>query len=270
MTELPLETILHLIRARTGWELRDEDGARLREKLLGRLTAVRETPATYVQRLETEPQGAEWSELLALLSNPETYFFRDSRQIALLKDRILPELLERRRPHRSLRIWSAGCSTGEEAYSLAFLLQELAPDLASWEVLILGTDVNPQVIEKAREGRYREWSFRGRHAKLDRYFNREGDTWRVKDHLRRLATFRLGNLVDDQFPDARSEIREMDLIVCRNVFIYFSRPAVAKVVAKMAATLRQGGFLVTGHTELHGVPLPQLPLQPRRFGDSLA
>src|SRR5688500_11850747 len=105
MTELPLETILRHLRTRTGWELRDEDGARLREKLLVRLKTVRETPAQYLQRLETNPQDAEWSELLALLSNPETYFFRDSRQIALLKDRILTEVLERRRPHRSIRIW---------------------------------------------------------------------------------------------------------------------------------------------------------------------
>lgn len=269
MMDLAFDSILHLVRVRTGWELRDEVGSRLRERLSVRLTALQEAPAQYLQRLESDPRGPEWSALLALLSNPETFFFRDSRQIALLKEHLLPELLERRRAQRSLRLWSAGCSTGEEAYSLAFLLQELAPDLASWDVLILGTDVNPQAIEKAREGVYREWSFRGRRAALDRYFNREGDGWRVKDHLRRLTTFRQGNLVEERFPDVRTEIRELDLIICRNVFIYFSRDAVSGVVAKMAAALRDGGFLLTGHAELHGVELAQLPLQARRLAGSL-
>jgi len=269
MTDLPLESILRLVRARTGWQLRDEDGVRLREKLTGRLGAVGAAPGDYLHWLESQPQSEEWDELLALLSNPETFFYRDSGQIALLRDRILPELVARRQAHRSLRIWSAGCSTGEEAYSLAFLLQGLVPDLATWDVLILGTDVSSQSLARAREGRYGEWSFRGRHPQLAQHFTREGDLWRVRDPLRRMVRFQTGNLVTDRFPDSGSEIRDMDLIVCRNVFIYFSRAAVAGVVEKMARTLRDGGYLLTGHSELHDVRLPPAPLHPRRFAGSL-
>ncbi|MDO8262354.1 MAG: CheR family methyltransferase [Gallionella sp.] len=201
----------------------------------------------------------EWEELARLFTTGETFFFRDHGQFDLLRLRLLPELIAQHRHDKTLRLWSAGCASGEEVYSLAMLVDMLLPERSDWNVLILGTDIDSKAIARAQRGRYGQWSFRMIPAELQqRYFHLEGNEWILDERIRRMATFRVTNLVHDPFPDPGSELRDMDLILCRNVFIYFDPAAIYTVAAKFAATLHEGGYLLTGHTELIGHPVREL------------
>jgi chemotaxis protein methyltransferase CheR len=186
--------------------------------------------------------------------NGETYFFRDHGQFDLLRLRLLPELINRGGEKKSLRLWSAGCASGEEAYSLAMLVDMLLPERDKWNILIIGSDIDRAALEKAKRGRYGAWSFRMVPATLQhRFFRKEGNEWLLDERIRRMVTFRALDLIKDAFPN--DELREMDLILCRNVFIYFDSGTVAAVAAKQAATLNKNGYLMTGHTELIGLPV---------------
>jgi chemotaxis protein methyltransferase CheR len=261
MEESLLQRFRQLIRTKTGLHHRAPEGARLKVSLLARMSACgRPDAESYYQLLAGDSlHGAlEWKELIALLSITETYFFRDKGQFALLENRILPELIERRRTRRSLRIWSAGCSTGEEAYSLAILLDQLLPDRDRWALSIVGTDINEPALRTARRGVYGAWSFRGVEPSLARGFRRRGDEWEVEERYRKMVVFRPGNLVTDSFPSLLLDLYEIDLIVCRNVFIYFDSDTLRAILEKMAATLSEDGYLITGHAELHGQVPPTL------------
>ena len=218
--------------------------------------------------VEDSATGRREREMLTVqFTTGESYFFRDQGQFDLLATKILPELIARRAEERKLRIWSAGCAAGEEAYSLAMLVDELAPRLVGWDVQILGTDINTDALEKARSGEYRDWSFRTLDDKRkQRYFKQSGDQWRIDSRLRERVTFSSGDLVRDDFPDARAGLSDFDLILCRNVFIYLDTQAVARITAKFSATLADGGYLVTGHSELFGHDIA--PLRVRLFAQS--
>lgn len=201
----------------------------------------------------------EWEELARIFTCGETFFFRDHGQIDLLRLRLLPELIAQHRNDKILRLWSAGCASGEEVYSLAMLVDMLLPKRDGWNILILGTDIDSEAIARAQRGRYGQWSFRMVPAELQqRYFHLEGKEWVLDERIRRMVTFRVFNLVGEPFPDSASELHGMDLILCRNVFIYFNPAAVYSVAAKFAATLREGGYLLTAHTELIGHPVREL------------
>ncbi len=209
----------------------------------------------YIELLgQNTPFGRQERErLLVQFTTGETYFFRDLGQIDLLSSTILPELIARRAEARTLRLWSAGCAAGEEAYSLAMLVDELAPSLTGWNVQILGTDINTQALERARRGEYRDWSFRTLDdARKQRYFRRHGDHWLVDQRLRDRVTFRSVDLVRDPFPDAATDLAEFDLILCRNVFIYLDSDATDRITSKFARALADGGHLMAGHNELFG------------------
>lgn len=216
----------------------------------------------YCQRLiatQQTPTSPEWQILIESLTITESYFFRDQGQCELLRNQILPELIKRKRQANgvsgkpSLRLWSAGCSTGEEAYSLAMLIQELLPDYPSWDVLILATDINQPSIKFAQQGIYSDWSFRTLAPELkNRYFRQSRKGWEIEPSIRKMVSFQSGNLVRDHYPDCNQKIYDLDLILCRNVFIYFDAKAIALVLEKFYRSLAPGGFLLTGHTELHG------------------
>jgi chemotaxis protein methyltransferase CheR len=201
----------------------------------------------------------EWEEIARAFTSGETFFFRDHGQFDLMRMRLLPELIEQHRSDKTLRLWSAGCASGEEVYSLAMLMDMLLPERDGWNILILGTDIDSAAIAKARRGRYGKWSFRMIPPALQqRYFHLEGNEWILDERIRRMVTFRVSNLVGEPFPDSASELHGMDLILCRNVFIYFDPAAVSAVAAKFAATLHEGGYLLTAHTELIGHPVREL------------
>jgi len=139
---------------------------------------------------------------------------------------------------------------------LAILLHELLPDLDNWNILILGTDLNQKPIEKAKHGIYSPWSFRlvDPHLKKQ-YFSQRQTECKLNENIRKMVRFSYGNLVKDNFPNPSSDIHNMDLIVCRNVFVYFQFKAISIVVKKFYNTLAPGGCLLTGHTELYGQDL---------------
>ena len=183
--------------------------------------------------------------------NGETYFFRDHGQSDLLRLRLLPELIERRRNAKSLRLWSAGCATGEEPYSMAILLHRLIPDLADWRITILGTDINPKFLARADAGVYSEWSFRDTPDWVKpRYFEACSDNrYEIHPWLKRMVSFAYLNLVDDVYPSVLNGTNAMDLIVCRNVLLYFAPARIPQVVQRFHRALLEGGHLVMGAVE---------------------
>jgi len=198
--------------------------------------------------------------------NGETYFFRDHDQFTLLQLRLLPELIALQRETRTLRLCSAGCSSGEEVYSLAMLIDMLLPQRDAWKIFILGLDIDRSALEKARAARYTQWSFRSMPpSHKQRYFTQQGAQWQLDESIREMVTLRQADLIRQSFPD--DELREMDLILCRNVFIYFKDRIVTEVADKLAASLRDGGYLVSGHTELIGHPVKRL--QSRLFAEGV-
>lgn len=215
-------------------------------------------PCDYIRLLadDARGEGEEWRRLVLRITNGESYFFRDHGQMALLRETILPEIIERRRHERRLRIWSAGCSTGEEPYSLAILLAELLPDLYDWRITLLGTDINPDFLERARRGTFGQWSFRMVEPAIRaRYFRERNGQWELNPEIRSLVTFDRLNILSDPMPMGWTGGLGFDLIVCRNVFIYFDRDAIQEVIAKFAGALDEQGVLMTGHSELAGIDL---------------
>jgi chemotaxis protein methyltransferase CheR len=270
MEEALLKRIRSLIARQIGLLVREHDDALLSKVVAERIRALNLSGAEqYCQFLSSNADILyEREELTTLLTVGETYFFRDHGQHALLQDSILPELLERRKAEHTLRIWCAACSSGEEAYSLAILLDELMIDQTQWSISILGTDINHDAIDKARQGIYTEWSFRGMsNERRQRYFHRHKDTWVLNDAIRNRVTFRQGDLVADEFPDYASGLYAVDLILCRNTFIYMAPNVVSSIADKFTETLADGGILMTGHGELYAHHLGKL--RARVFPESI-
>jgi chemotaxis protein methyltransferase CheR len=184
---------------------------------------------------------------IAELTIGETYFFRHRAQFDALERTVLPDLIARRSQERRLRIWSAGCATGEEPYSLAILLDRMLPDRGAWSVMILGTDINRASLEQAQRGTYRSWSFRGvDQATQSGYFARSGDEYRIAPEISRMVTFSYLNLVGDAYPSLATNTTSMDLVLCRNVLIYFGAQAIEGVLGRLHDSLCEGGWLVSG------------------------
>ncbi len=203
--------------------------------------------------LSTPVDQPQIETLASHLTIGETYFFREPASYDALATRILPDLIAQRRAagHRILRIWSAACSTGEEAYSMAILLDRLLPDLPDWTITLLATDINPRSLRKAVEGRYGEWSFRGVDPEIRRtcFIPRDGRTWEVVPHIRRMVSFAYHNLAEDQYPSVRNNTNAMDIIFCRNVLMYFSADRARRVVTGLQHCLVDGGWLVAAAVE---------------------
>ncbi len=190
----------------------------------------------------------ELTVLVDNLTTNETYFFRESPQLRAFSEEILPELRRRLAARNTLRIWSAGCSTGEEPYTIAILLLESGDWWRDWQVEILGSDINQRVLHTARRGVYKKTAHRATSPDmLSKYFiEEEKGSYRIIDRVRELVSFSYVNLLD---PYKTSLISNMDIIFCRNVIIYFDREAKKKVIASFYDKLRDGGYLLLGHSE---------------------
>ena len=190
-------------------------------------------------------------ELVILVDNlttNETYFFRESAQLRAFSEEILPELRKTLAGRKTLRIWSAGCSTGEEPYTIAILLLESGDWWRDWQVEILGSDINQRVLHTARKGVYKKSAHRATSPDmLAKYFvpDEKGD-FRILDKVKELVSFSYLNLLD---PHKTSLIGNMDVIFCRNVIIYFDREAKKKVIESFYRKLRDGSYLLLGHSE---------------------
>ncbi len=247
VTREAFESLRELLRQRTGVVLDDGKEYLVRARLsplvrreglgsIGELAAlVRDRPEAPLSR-----------RVIEALMTTETSFFRDVHPFSSLKERLIPELVEKRGAARKLRFWSAACSTGQEPYSVAIVLREYFPHLASWEVRILASDVSGAVLERARMGRYSQMEInRGVPTHLlVRYFHREGLQWEVSENIRRMIDFREINLAEP-WPLLPS----MDVIFLRNVLIYFDDRLRRRVLERIARQLEPDGYLFVGGAE---------------------
>ena len=202
---------------------------------------------TYLARLD---DPVERQALLDEVTIQETHFFRNPPQVRALRTHVLPELLRQAEANgKRLRIWSAGCSTGEEPYSIAMQLRELLPSLTGWDVKVIGTDVSTRALSAARAGRYGSRAVNlASPEELARHFQPTSNGMHeVRPEVRELVEFRHHNLVTEPVPFAASE--RVDLVLCRNVTIYFSRETTRALMARLHTCLRDGGYLFLGHSE---------------------
>jgi chemotaxis protein methyltransferase CheR len=199
-----------------------------------------------VETLRQDDDPALSEQVIDALTTNETTFFRDLHPFESLRNHILPALIERKRLSRSLFIWSAGCSSGQEPYSVAMLIREDFPQLAEWQVSILGTDVSVAMLERARAGRYGQIEVnRGLPAHLlVKYFRRAGVGWEIDGSIRAMVRFRQQNLVDP-WPS----MPPMDLVLMRNVMIYFDVAAKREILARVGEVLAPHGYLLLGTSE---------------------
>lgn len=204
-----------------------------------------------LDRLQIHPHDLD--ALVEQLTIGETFFFRHTEMFHALRNSVFPDLIRRHSASRCLRIWSAGCSIGAEPYSIAILLRELlGTQFKNWSIHILGTDINRKFLRIAEAGMYDPWTLRGvaPHI-LNRCFTQVGDRWQLTDRCRENVFFKVHNLAQDSFPDASRDLACYDLIICRNVMIYFDQPFIQKLAQKFYETLSPGGWLAVGHAEPH-------------------
>ena len=207
-----------------------------------------------VRRLMSAPLTRRETEILAgELTVGETYFFREKRSLEILSEQILPEIARLRQngEHR-LRIWSAGCCTGEEPYSIAILLDRILPDLRHWQVTILGTDLNPRFLQKAMAGIYSEWSFRDSPSWLkERYFKQvDAKHYEILPAIKEKVVFSYLNLAEDGYPSLATNTNAMDLIFCRNVLMYFSPEKAKHAIGNFRRSLVEKGWLIVSPAEM--------------------
>jgi len=190
--------------------------------------------------------------LVACLTIGETYFFRDKKLFDIMRERILPPILNKKRySNKTLKIWSAGCSSGEEAYSIVILLKELIPDYEAWNIDIIATDINHTFLSKAKKGIYSEWSFRGTDLGFkNRYFLKcEDNGYKIKSNIAKLVKFYNLNLADKAYIVNNQRLDSFDIIFCRNVLIYFSLNQGKEIINRFYNTLIDGGWLIVAPTE---------------------
>lgn len=181
----------------------------------------------------------------------ETYFFREMKSLEAFRDHVIFELTKQRSGrNRRLRVWSAGCSSGEEPYTLAMLIDQMIPEAEKWDIRIYGTDINLKALEKARCGVYTKWSFRGTSDALrNRYFDPAGQgTYAVKSAFKDMVSFSYLNLAMDNYPSILNT-QEMDVIFCRNVMMYFTPQMIQQVIQRMHRYLVEGGWLIVAPSE---------------------
>jgi len=201
--------------------------------------------------LSTKLTQRQIETLASHLTVGETYFFRETVSLEALEKYILPDLIASRRSLRYLRIWSAGCATGEEPYTIAILLHRLIPDIEKWRISLLATDINARFLEKAAQGIYREWSFRGDFQWLkDQYFTRTMDgRYRIAEKIRKMVTFNYLNLATDPYPSLFNNTNAMDIIFCRNVLMYLEPSLAKRVIGHFYRALVDGGWALPSVTE---------------------
>jgi chemotaxis protein methyltransferase CheR len=189
----------------------------------------------------------ELSSIVDILTVNETYFFREMNQLKAFSEEICEEMLAQKKNDKKFRVWSAGCSSGEEPYTLAMLLLEKGIKLSGFDIEILGSDINRRVLQTARKGVYRKNSFRMTDEYyIKKYFEPDEDGFRIKDEVKKLVNFNYLNLLD---PIKVKLIGLMDVILCRNVLIYFHPDSKKKLVNNFFQRLNDGGYLLLGHAE---------------------
>jgi chemotaxis protein methyltransferase CheR len=237
-----------LVEEHCGIHFRDEGRYLLERRLAPRVEALGLPSFTeYHRYLKLDPgRAAELEEALDVLTTNETYFYREPHQLDAFAREILPDLARARAAERRLRILSAGCSTGEEVYTLAVLVKD-SRLFEGWDVEIAGCDISRRCVAQARAGTYGEHAFRTPEAEpMRRWFHLRGGKWSVDEAIRRMVRFGRENLLE---PRALATVGRLDALFCRNVMIYFDVPARRRVLRTFHGRLRAGGWLLLGHSE---------------------
>lgn len=207
----------------------------------------------YLRRLSVcTIDSAEIEHLISAITVGETYFFRDEQQIRLLTHTLLPRLIKQKREQAnlSLRMWSAGCSSGEEIYTIAMLLDQLLPDLNHWSIHLLGTDINTCSLRQARSAQFSKWSMRTiPEYYKNKYFIEDNGHYILDPKIAQMVDFQYLNLNDNTYPSILNGTNAQDLILCRNVFIYFSNATIAKMMKKISASLVHEGVILLGASD---------------------
>ncbi|KTC81026.1 methyltransferase involved in chemotaxis (CheR domain) [Legionella cherrii] len=208
-------------------------------------------PQEYLEQLNNCASNSSLlADLVAAITVGESYFFRDKNQMQLLENKLLPDLINQKSQDFSLKIWSAGCSSGEEIYTLAILLAELIPNIDLWDLYLLGTDINTNSLQKASAAIFGQWSMRSIPEKyLQRYFVKNDRTYVLSPEIRDLVQFKYLNLCDNSYPSIINGIFEVDLILCRNVLIYFDNELAAKIMKKLSACMHKNAYLILGASD---------------------
>lgn len=242
--------LLKVIETRIGLIISPSQTHKLYEIVEKECKKHRYSPSTYLDLLKA---ASEHSPLLKTLVHAmtigESYFFRDKKQMELLENKILPELIERKSKEQSytLRIWSAGCSRGEEIYTVAMMLDRLIIDKKKWTIQLLGTDIDTDKLNDALIGKYGRWSMRGiPDYYKTRYFSEKNQKFYLSKKIKTAATFIYHNLIENTYPSQLNHTEAQDLILCRNVFIYFDLDLIKNIIHQLSLCLSPGGFLLLG------------------------
>jgi chemotaxis protein methyltransferase CheR len=253
LTQAEYERFREFILERTGLDFPEDKRHMLNRGLAEVMSQIgcTDSDQLYVMLHSRTAHASLWDQVVSALTVGETYFFRNTSHWDTLRQHILPDLMaQREHSSRRIRIWSAGCATGEEPYSIAILLREMIPNLDSWNIYILATDINREALRKAQDGLYSAWSFRGveRHIQ-DAYFRLDGRQYVIDDTIKRMVTFSYLNLVGDPYPSLTNNTNAIDVILCRNVTIYFTPQVTTDVVKHLHDSLTDGGWLIPGPSE---------------------
>ena len=239
-----IERFRSIVLQRFGLTYDDDKLDYLGDVLRKRMDATGSRFEAYVTHLSSASQRADELRTLAeQLTINETFFFRNIDNFRALAERVLPE---RMNSERRLRILSAGCASGEEPYTLAMIVRETIPDLAQWDVKIVGVDLSPAMLTKAQRARYTAWSLRATPDEMRRrYFRNDGREFVVAPDIQKMVTFEERNLLDEGvWPQAT-----YDVIFCRNVIMYFTSEIMRQIVRRASRSLLPGGYFFLGHAE---------------------
>mgnify|MGYP002623097203 FL=1 len=235
---------------RTGLQYYVDKSSDLERRLQRRLQVRHITTCdAYRELIEQDPQ--EFERLVSELTIGETYFFRHAEMFRALGETVFPDLLDRNGERRQLRVWCAGCSIGAEPYSLAILLKrQLAAGTRGWDIRILATDINSEYLAQAERGEFEEWTLRSLPAEVkDACFTPIGKQHRIRPEYTDCVDFRQHNLVEDGLPVGSHHTGRFDLILCRNVIIYFSRDTTRQLINQFYDALTPAGWIAVGHSE---------------------
>jgi chemotaxis protein methyltransferase CheR len=262
VTPLDYEFLRKVLKDRSGLDLSADKQYLVESRLLP--LARRSNLPGIPELVLKMKSGAEQltTQVVEAMTTNETFFFRDKIPFDHLHDGVLPGLIQSRASRRSLRIWSAACSTGQEPYSIAMCLREYGPALAGWRIEIVATDLSQEVLEKSKAGLYSQFEVqRGLPIQLlVKYFTQLGELWQLSADIRGMVQHRQLNLLQDF-----SHLGKFDVIFCRNVLIYFDQPTKASIFERLAKVLEPDGTLMLGAAEsVVGITDAFRPNQERR------
>ena len=246
MTPLDYEFLRKLLKERSGLDLSPDKQYMVESRLIPRARKVGLPGITELVQKMKAGSEALTSEVVEAMTTNETFFFRDEVPFDHLRDTMLPALLQARASRRSLRIWCAASSTGQEPYSIAMCLKELGAALAGWRVEIIGTDLSQAVLEKSRAGIFSQFEVqRGLPIQmLVKHFTQIGELWQLNPDIRAMVQYRQLNLLHDF-----AQLGTFDVIFCRNVLIYFDQDTKAGIFERLAKMVEPDGFMVLGAAE---------------------